>query len=165
MNEDVIEKKGTIIDFLEQLQEEYVISELRAKISKTQKDKKYWASVCDTKRDKIEDISERNMLENIFTDSTEKIRFYEKGIPEFGYPNFTYVNDEQKYGSNGFPGQEEKDFDNWFDLGKQFKFEFEGLNKIGELVEIDNENEEVELKESKTNESYLIPFEKCRRIY
>jgi len=79
-----------MVDYLEILQKEYVVMEIRAKIYPTSKDKTYYKGIMSHKRAKIEDISKRNSIPSIFNDTGMKNYIDEKIINVRGIPNFIY---------------------------------------------------------------------------
>lgn len=87
-------RKISFIEYFENLQKEYIVSELRSKIYPNEKDKSYYRErEMLGKRQRIEDISSRNNLENIFTSSSLKEKFYSQVYNRTGLPNFTYRDD------------------------------------------------------------------------
>lgn len=88
----------TLIDYLEQLQLEYIVAELRSKIYKREKDKRFFREkVMSGKRQKIYDISERNPeVLTIFTSEKEMQKFRDQVYKIWGLPNFFYKDIEQK---------------------------------------------------------------------
>lgn len=83
------DKDQEILDFLDVLQKEYIAAEIRSKVYRKPKDRKYYKKVMNLKKTKIQDISFRNGLSDIFSDTTtlNKYRenFYNWGLPEFPY--------------------------------------------------------------------------------
>lgn len=77
----------SLVEYLEQLQKEYVYFEFKKKIYPNPEDVQHFQNVMDAKENKIRDISERNRLETIFT-SEEKLDFLrrdffkENGLPK-----------------------------------------------------------------------------------
>ena len=95
-------RKISFIEYFESLQREYVVSELRYKIYSNEKDKQYYRDrEMLGKRQKIEDISLRNNLENIFTSEYLRCKFYDEVYNKSGLPNFLYrdENDKAKRGN------------------------------------------------------------------
>lgn len=90
-------RKITFIEFFDNLQREYIVAELRSKIYSNEKDKKYYIErEMAGKRQKIEDISAKNNLDNIFSSSFLKCKFYEEIYNKTGLPNFIYRDDLDK---------------------------------------------------------------------
>jgi hypothetical protein len=79
-----------IFEYLEQLQLEYIIAELRRKIYFSPKDKTYWGRVMVWKKEKIDDIQTRNQVPTIFDDEEVKKDLYHRVYKGGGYPNFIY---------------------------------------------------------------------------
>lgn len=88
-------------EYLDQLQKEYIVAELRKKIYRNEGDKKYYEHVMVGKKEKIISVSDRNSLPNIFTDESLKKNFYSEvygnRFPNIEYPDyikrFSYVKD------------------------------------------------------------------------
>jgi len=106
----------SLLDFLDQLQMEYVVAELRAKIYKKEKDKTFWKDrVMPGKRQKIIDINERNPEAiTIFSSSKEMDRVRDLVYKPWGLPNFFYRDDEQR------EELEIKDLLNYFAYNNEF---------------------------------------------
>lgn len=84
-------RKISFIEYFENLQKEYIVAELRSKIYPNEKDRQYYIErEMRGKRQKIEDISTRNNLDNIFTSQFIKQKFYNEIYPTTGLPNFIY---------------------------------------------------------------------------
>lgn len=100
----------SLFEFFEQLQLEYLVAELRAKIYTKTKDKRFWKDrVMVGKREKIDDIIGRNVsLVSIFNNDEERKRLSSLIYPDFGLPNFFYRDEEQRL------ELEIKDFYNYF---------------------------------------------------
>ena len=105
-----------IYDFLEVLQSEYIQAELRRKIYRKDKDKKYYQRVMDKKKIKIEDLANRNGLPSIFT-SKEKLEKVKDALYNHGetYPKFFYKDDVERL------ELEFKDFINYYSRGSEVK--------------------------------------------
>jgi hypothetical protein len=88
-------RNQTLFQYLESLQTEYINAELRKKIYPIVKDKRFYERTMKWKRQKIEDIAQRNELPTIFTNSEEKSRIYEKTYTKYGLPNFLYRNESE----------------------------------------------------------------------
>lgn len=100
------------------VQKEYIQAELRRKIYPNAKDKRYYLKVMNFKKEKIEDISERCKLKNIFN-SKEKLQEVKEGLftPE-GVPTFLEAHELAHYYFKGsdfsYDGEIYKLFDvNW----------------------------------------------------
>lgn len=80
-------KNLSVVEYYEALQREYLIAEFRSKIYISPNDKRYYRRVMRHKREKIEDIAQRNNLDSIFT-SEAKQREYRDSLFEHGKPLF-----------------------------------------------------------------------------
>ncbi len=129
-----------IFDYLEKLQNEYVIAELRKKIYFKKKDKAYWEKIMIYKKEIITDISQRNNLPSLFTDAEEKIRQYGIVYKEKGCPMFTYKDEVQKLDLH------KKDIYNYYTVQSDFKVIMEEGVKVGVLTEVNFEKQVVWIK-------------------
>ena len=77
-----------ITEFLNNLQKEYLVNEFRRKIYVSPADKRYHKKVMDYKKEKIEDISNRNSLPNIFNSVDVKKKIYYELFNELNQPIF-----------------------------------------------------------------------------
>jgi hypothetical protein len=121
-------------EYLEILQVEYIVAELRRKIYVKKKDKTYYSRVLEGKERKIKDICQRNSLPSVFEDSGIKSETYPIVYPTFGYPDFHYKNDEQIMEFKA------KDFYYYYHKGSDFRVNLNGSTKVGTLCSIDEEN-------------------------
>ena len=97
----------SVAEYFVVLQREYLIAEFRKKIYYSKNDKAYYQRVMDGKREKIEEIANRNRLDNIFN-STEKLR--EMQLELF-----------DRLGKPKFP-MSETDVENYYATGNEFSF-------------------------------------------
>ena len=137
--------------YLQALQLEYIVAELRRKIYVKKKDKDFYNRVLIGKEKKIKDICLRNSLPSIFSSDDEKANYYSQIYNEFGYPDFCYRNDEQ------VQEYKAKDFYYYYYKDSDFKVNEEGVVKIGSLVQVDEENGIVHIKMK--GEELNRPFE------
>jgi len=77
----------SIPDYLEELQIEYFLNELRSKIYPKKKDRDYYKRVYNHKRLKIEDISSKNKIPSIFTDSSLNREYRSRVYLDHGPPS------------------------------------------------------------------------------
>lgn len=146
-----MESKGksrdiSLFKYLGVLQREYLIAELRRKIYVKPKDKQYYERVMRFKREKIEDISERNLLPNIFDNTSEGEMQREQIFPnQGGYPVFIYRDESEK------ESYAIKDFENYYSPGSEVKVKSEGGFQVGVITDIrSHEVIEVKLKGEST---------------
>lgn len=83
-------------DYLQCLQREYINAELRKRIYPRVKDKRYYEKTMFYKKEKIEDIAQRNKLDTIFNSEQVKRELYDEIYNEFGLPNFLYRNTDDE---------------------------------------------------------------------
>jgi hypothetical protein len=122
-----------ITNYLDILQKEYVVAEIRHKIYPKISDKKYWKKVMNGKKKKVEDICFRNKIGSIFTEQEEKERIYLEIYPEKGVPNFSYINNDQKLGNGDFPGLEETDYIYYYSEGAKVRVDH-SERKFGTII-------------------------------
>lgn len=153
MQED--KRELSLLDFLDQLQEEYVIAELRSKIYKKEKDKRFWKEkVMEGKRQKIADINERNPEAiTIFTSEKEMERIKSMVYRPWGIAKFNYRDDEQR------KELEIKDLLNYFSYNMDFLVRT-GANESKKctLVHVLQNNERVNWSNYKEVEPAHINF-------
>ena len=86
----------SIYTFFEKLQEEWVVAELRYKIYPKKKDREFWKKVMEGKKEKINNIADRNAIPSIFSNNEIKQVLYQRIYTEGGLPNFIYKNEDQR---------------------------------------------------------------------
>ena len=131
-----------IIEYLERLQLEYFVSELRSKIYPRVRDKKYYRRVMDGKREKIEDISEKNGIPNIFNSKKIQKQFRSNVYLPEGLPCFHYFNEEKRR------GLEEPDFSNYYQIGSDVKIKTAEGIELGKIKSVAETSIEVQLTDS-----------------
>lgn len=159
MEQDKI-RNLSIYEYLQTLQVEYVVAELRRKIYIKKKDILYYTRVIEAKKQKIVDICLRNSLPSIFNHQQTKELIYREVYREFGYPNFHY--------KEGFEGVEElqtKDFYHYYVKQTEFKVQVEDGFKVGTLVFVDYENKKfAQVKLRGEREIISVPLQLITRI-
>lgn len=89
------------------IQKEYLIAEFRKKIYYNPKDKSYYQRVMNFKVEKIEDISKRNRLDNIFNNSKKMEEIRGELFDRLGRPKFE---------------MNETDIENYYAVGNEFSY-------------------------------------------
>lgn len=90
-------RNQSVHTFFESLQLEYIVAVIRSKIYPSSFDRKYYKNrVMSGKRRKIEEISARNNLISIFESKELYDQYYNKIIPDWGFPNFIYTDEKNK---------------------------------------------------------------------
>lgn len=89
------------------IQKEYLIAEFRKKIYFSKNDKNYYQRVMNGKREKIESISKRNRLVNIFNNSAKMEEMRNELFDRLGKPKFE---------------MSQIDIDNYYAVGNEFSF-------------------------------------------
>lgn len=130
----------SVYRYYEQLQLEYIVMELRKKIYPAKKDKNYYSKVMKFKQEKIEDISLRNKLPSIFSDSSMRKNYYSKVYLTEGLPNFFYKNKIEK------EELQQKDYMFYFAINSEVKFISGSEVVIGviKLVDFDSQTANIE---------------------
>lgn len=140
-NRKIKTRNLSAFDFLEELQIEYCVSEIRKKIYIKPNDINYYKRLMKYKKQKIEDICERNSLPNMFTDDSIKKQIYAKVYNEEGLPNFHYKEDASKVnvrtGKLIVEEQKVNDVKYYYYPETEIKINEDGDVKIGKLKEVD----------------------------
>jgi hypothetical protein len=127
-----------VLQFLEALQVEYIVAELRSKTYRKPKDKTFWKDrVMVGKRTKISDISERNPdAPTIFNSPKELERIKSCIFSEYGLPNYHYRDDEQKL------ELENKDFYSYFCKDSDVVVRVSSMDKkVGTLLYVSSDKQ------------------------
>lgn len=127
-------------EYLQILQTEYIVAELRKKIYVKKKDRDFYKRVLEGKEKKIKDICLRNSLPSLFENDETKAEIYAEVYKAFGYPSFHYKNDEQ------IQEFKAKDFYYYYYKGSDFRVKVEEDTKVGTLCSVDEENGVVFIK-------------------
>lgn len=145
-------------EFLNQLQKEYISAEIRSKVYPRRKDKAFWKRVMEGKRETIEKISKDNHLPNIFNDQSvyQTIKLGVTGLS--GMPDFNYRDEEQRR------DLEKRDFDNYFQTGKEFGIRKSNSVQIGYLQSINRVNKIAHLEGAYTREKITCSLDHIYRI-
>ncbi len=147
----------SLYDYLECLQLEYIVCELRRKIYSKRKDKDYYQRTMDRKTEKINDIAGRNRLPTIFTDAEIKERLYEQIYPEQGYPRFVYSDSDREE-------LEEKDCANYYRTGAEVRVQFEDSIEVGVIEEFYPKQKIVHVRIKKQQEAHPYTLSRVTRI-
>lgn len=138
-----------ITEYLDILQKEFLVAEIRHKIYPKISDKTFWGKVMEGKKRKIEDICHRNRIENIFNSETEKRRICDLIYNQVGLPNFLYKDENQRIGNGDFPGLEETDIANYYSLNSEVRVDFDGERLFGKITDFDFDRTTIEIKTEK----------------
>jgi hypothetical protein len=87
----------SILDYLKQLQLEYLLYELRIKIYPKSEDKKQYKKILDYKENKILDICKKNSLDNMFTNGEILKEIESDFYDQFGNPKELTKRDKYFY--------------------------------------------------------------------
>lgn len=137
-------------EYLQVLQIEYIVAELRKKVYVKKKDKEFYKRVLVGKEKKIKDICLRNSLPSIFTSEESKGKCYSEVYNPYSYPEFHYKNDEQVQEFKA------KDFYYYYYKGSDFRVNVEGNIMVGTLVSVNEESKVAYIKLK--GESVDTPF-------
>lgn len=97
----------SVADYFLVIQKEYLIAEFRKKIYFSKNDKNYYQRVMNGKREKIEMISKRNRLDNIFNNAAKMEEMRNELFDRLGKPKFE---------------MSQTDIDNYYAIGNEFSF-------------------------------------------
>lgn len=97
MSNRIKDRNISIAEFLMNLQKEYVISDFRRKVYVSPADRRYYQKVMDFKKEKIDNISERNNLPTIFTSDEVKKGIYSELFDSLNKPKFNMTEDDERF--------------------------------------------------------------------
>lgn len=97
----------SVAEYFLVIQREYLIAEFRKKIYFSKSDKAYYQRVMDGKRRKIEKISKRNRLDNIFNNEAKREEMWNELFDRLSKPKFELS---------------ETDVENYYAIGNEFSF-------------------------------------------
>lgn len=117
----------SIYQFFETLQLEWLIADLRFRISIKAKDKEYWKKVKEGKQLTIEGIADRNSLPTIFTDSDLKADLEKRIYGSGNYPDFHYKDESNKQLQGYW------DLLHYYRPGTEVRFDLFGEIKVGKI--------------------------------
>ena len=114
----------SVAEYFLVIQKEYLIAEFRQKIYFSKNDKNYYQRVMNGKREKIEIISKRDRLDNIFNNSAKMEEMRNELFDRLGKPKFE---------------MSQTDIDNYYAIGNEFSFHgdiwiLDQLNSDGTLT-------------------------------
>ena len=135
-----------MLEFFDQLQEEYYINQLRKKIYPEIKDRKYYERVMGHKKERILDIADKNKLPSIFSSKEVEDEIRVKVYPEMGAPTIRNSN--------------MVDMENYYMVGSDVRVTIEGENKIGKIEEcnLDKDIIYVKLKGAENSKPFVYKF-------
>jgi len=146
------------LEYLDVLQTEYVVAELRKKIYPKKKDRDYLSRVLEGKKDKVQNICMKDGLPSIFTNDLVRGSFYKSVYGEIGYPDFNYKDPENREEFY------ERDFHYYYWSGTDFKVDENGEIKTGKLVSIDRDNSLAHIKLKGDSETRPFKMESVSRV-
>lgn len=121
-------RKLTPYEYYERIQVEYLCAVLRSKIYKSSEDRGFWSRVAEGKRVKIDNISEKNNLPSIFTDTDMLSEFENRLYRKDTYPLFVYRDETHRL------EQEPFDLVYYYHKGSEIRYLWEGEVKIGTIL-------------------------------
>jgi hypothetical protein len=157
MNTEINKSRNlSLVDYMIQLQLEYVCAKLRQRIYTREIDKNYWGGVAESKKINIENISERNMLPTMFLSEEIEQDCKQKIYIGKSFPMFLYRNEDQK------KKQEKWDYYYYYKFGEDFRFEINGETFMGKLKGISNDFTKLTIFVQ--GEEMVVDSKKCFRI-
>jgi hypothetical protein len=96
MNNKSSSRRLSTYEYFENLQIEYLVCKLRARIYPSPSDKEYWNKIAEFKKNKFCEIAERNFLPTIIEDKDEEEFLKRKIYRNFTYPLFSYSGENQR---------------------------------------------------------------------
>lgn len=124
----------SILEYFKALQQEYLYFEVKSKIYPSSKDKAYFKKVMEYKKNKIEDISNKNNLDSIFNSEAILEDFVLDFFDEFGNP--------KRLGK--------RDWYFYYKLGSDFSYDGKGVKL--RKYDLDLRTAEIELESGETKE-------------
>ncbi len=142
-------RNQSVLEYLEALIKEYFTADLRRKIYTKKSDRTYWQRVAIYKKEKVEDITKRNHLPNIFNDTDTRDKYYDIYFPSDKVPLVV---------------QNKKDLIHYFGIGSDVVIKKGEQIWFGVIKETDYNKKEANIliKETQVIEPY--PFKEVRRI-
>jgi len=149
-------RKLSTFEFFQQIQVEFIVAALRAKIYTKAKDKIFWNKVMEGKKQTILEIAERNQLPSLFDDS-DLLSFLNKRVYGEGYPTFTYRDHEQELAQSYF------DSLYYYTKGVEVRFRQNGEIVVGKVVSYKPLSKEVTVQIG-SEEPIVVQTNICARI-
>lgn len=147
----------SIVDYLEQLQKEYITAEIKYRVARTESDRLYHKTIMDHKKVKIVDIAERNKIKSIFNDDTVKHVMWDS-VLVFGFPKYEYRDFYQK------KRLEDKDKTNYFDQNSDVKINIGTEILLGKIKYVDFKNNVATCIIRGSNEEKFISLDNIKRV-
>lgn len=148
-----------ITDFYTNLQLEYLSYYMRGKVYKRSEDLKKFADICEKKREKIEGLSRKNCLPNIFNNELYRERYINLFIGEFGLPQFQYRDDYQRK----VKGMWDKKY--YFDEGVNVKVNINDLVDVGVIVKNEHELNKATVRLSIDKKEVILLYDNIQRVF
>ena len=148
-----------ITDFYTNLQLEYLSYYMRGKVYKRLEDLKKFTDICEKKREKIEGLSRKNCLPNIFNNDLYRERYINLFIGEFGLPQFQYRDDYQRK----VKGMWDKKY--YFDEGVNVKVNINGLVDVGVIIGNDHESNKATIRLSMDKKEITLLYDNIQRVF
>lgn len=148
-----------ITDFYTNLQLEYLSYYMRSKIYKRPEDIKKFIDICVKKRRKIEGLSRKNCLPNIFNNELYKERYINLFIGEFGLPQFQYRDDYQRK----VKGMWDRKY--YFYEGTNVKVNIDGVIDVGVVLDNDYEKGTVKIRLSMDKSEIILLYDNVQRVF
>lgn len=148
-----------IADFYTNLQLEYLSYHMRGKVYKRPEDLKKFADICGKKREKIEGLSRKNCLPNIFNNELYRERYINLFIGEFGLPQFQYRDDYQRK----VKGMWDKKY--YFGEGVNVKVNINDLVDVGVVMSNDHEAQKATIRLSMDKKEVTLLYDNIQRVF
>ncbi len=148
-----------ISEFYTNLQLEWFSYFMRAKTYNRPEDIKKFTDICGKKKEKIDGISRKNCLPNIFENEQYKERYVSLFLGEWGLPQFQYRDDYQRR----VRGMWDKRY--YFNVGADVKVKGEHTVELGTITGNDHENCKLTVKLTISKEEITIHYDNVQRIF
>lgn len=148
-----------ITDFYTNLQLEYLSYYMRGKVYKRPEDLKKFADICEKKREKIEGLSRKNCLPNIFNNELYRERYINLFIGEFGLPQFQYRDDYQRK----VKGMWDRKY--YFGEGVNVKVNINDLVDVGVVMSNDHEANKATIRLAMDKKEVTLLYDNIQRVF
>ncbi len=148
-----------ITDFYTNLQLEYLSYYMRGKVYKRPEDLKKFTDICKKKREKIEGLSRKNCLPNIFNNRAYRDRYLNLFLGEFGLPQFQYRDEYQRK----VKGMWDRKY--YFHEGTNVKVNIDGFIDVGIVIENDHEKGKVKVRLSMDKSEVTLLYDNVQRVF
>lgn len=151
-----------LLSYLESLQKEYLVAEIRSKIYPNKKDKIFWRDrVMEGKKKKVQDITSRNNMRDIFNCPYTRKDYEDSIYNDEGMPDMVYRDEDQRQ------LLESQDWENYYLPQSEVRIKgVDGNNYYGKIQNTDLEDNKcwVKFLNDESEQLYEFDLRKVTRI-